>query len=790
MEFIEGQTLEDRIKEGPLNLEEAVRIASEIAKGLKAAHAKDIVHRDIKAANVMLDLEGRAKILDFGLALTAQSTKLTRMGSTLGTVAYMSPEQARGEEVDARTDIWALGVTMHEMIAGTHPFGGDYEQAVVYSIMNEDPQPLTAVRTGIPMGLEWIVSKCLSKQTKDRYQNANDLLVDLRNVDLNDAGISRIRTTDQSMRMRAATSSPLQLIEKIKNTWLIIIGAIILTFVGTFFAINSTDVNPGYRSLPLSIPGIRQLEDITMSPDKSRIVFQGADSTGRFGMYELPLDGSDKVLYYEGSREAVWPRYSPNGRLLIHSQFDELGYRRYEVGKPTGTGRDIPGTQGMVIGDWLSDEHIVSTREDSLFSISVTDGTANLLTVAEPGHRFGVVSDVSTDQNFALLEVLDDENRKNQALFDFEKGDYKIIEPNATWGKFVGDEFIMFSKTDPTTGAEISQNARRFDRKRRELTGSPIPLGENQPSYAYGIGAGTTMLHSPSATSQETVILKRDLDASGRSSVIVSADIENWDIRVSRDGSSLLYAEQVPNSELRKIVVWDLDTGTPRTVIQADSIMQVVWSSNERRLYYGRISDGVSQIVEAPVNRPQALDTVFVGAHYFGLSPDNRLLAIHDGPRGQDGLKIKNLESQEEFIVESGQVHRYSSFSEDGRYIAYSRRTNARWALLIRDLVNGDEHIIEDGSSPEWDHLNNKLYYSDTHGLVLYSVSVTTDQGFQLGPAVDVFPTGRGSYFRIDAPNNMAYGATGRYTDFAGPDSRINMWENYDDYLRARLVDH
>ena len=125
MEFIEGETLEARIKKGPLKLDEAVRIASEVASGLEAAHEKSIVHRDIKSANVMLTTKGSAKIPDFGLAQTAHSTKLTRMGSTLGTAAYMSPEQARGEEVDHRTDIWALGAVLHEMNAGRNAFPGD-----------------------------------------------------------------------------------------------------------------------------------------------------------------------------------------------------------------------------------------------------------------------------------------------------------------------------------------------------------------------------------------------------------------------------------------------------------------------------------------------------------------------------------------------------------------------------------------------------------------------------------------------------------------------------------------
>ena len=122
MEFIEGETLHDRIQKGPLKLEEAVRIASQIASGLEAAHEKDIVHRDLKSQNVMLTAKGEAKILDFGLAQTSASTKLTRMGSTLGTVAYMSPEQAQGAAVDNRTDIWSLGVVLYEMIAGTSPF--------------------------------------------------------------------------------------------------------------------------------------------------------------------------------------------------------------------------------------------------------------------------------------------------------------------------------------------------------------------------------------------------------------------------------------------------------------------------------------------------------------------------------------------------------------------------------------------------------------------------------------------------------------------------------------------
>ncbi|GMQ82226.1 MAG: hypothetical protein BMS9Abin05_1671 [Rhodothermia bacterium] len=192
MEFIDGETLTERITQGPLKLEEARQFAVQVATALEAAHEKNIVHRDVKSGNVMITKKGLAKVLDFGLAKTSQSTKLTQLGSTLGTVAYMSPEQARGDEVDSRSDLWSLGVLLYEMVSGRLPFASEYEQAAVYSILNEDPEPLTALRADVPMALDWIVSKLLAKSESERYQNASDLLVDLTTLDLKSSGFSRV----------------------------------------------------------------------------------------------------------------------------------------------------------------------------------------------------------------------------------------------------------------------------------------------------------------------------------------------------------------------------------------------------------------------------------------------------------------------------------------------------------------------------------------------------------------------------------------------------------------------
>ena len=150
MAYIEGKNIKEITEGGPLKLDDAVRYASQVARGLEQAHAKGVVHRDIKGANIVVSNEGHAIVMDFGLAKLQGQTQLTRTGTTLGTVSYMSPEQASGDKVDHRTDIWSLGVVLYRMVAGRYPFEGEHPSAVMYSIMNQPHEPLTALRTGVP----------------------------------------------------------------------------------------------------------------------------------------------------------------------------------------------------------------------------------------------------------------------------------------------------------------------------------------------------------------------------------------------------------------------------------------------------------------------------------------------------------------------------------------------------------------------------------------------------------------------------------------------------------------
>jgi len=203
MECVEGQSLKARIESGSIALDETLAIAAQIAEGLAEAHAKGIVHRDIKPANIVVTPKGRVKIMDFGLARSSEATQLTAAGTTVGTVVYMSPEQARVDCVDHRTDIWSLGVILHEMIAGRRPFRGDRDQAVIYSILNEEPEPLSAALPEVSGELEDVVCRMLSKDPASRHQSAQEVLADLSSI----PGVGETITSTRQVDARKRTPS-------------------------------------------------------------------------------------------------------------------------------------------------------------------------------------------------------------------------------------------------------------------------------------------------------------------------------------------------------------------------------------------------------------------------------------------------------------------------------------------------------------------------------------------------------------------------------------------------------
>ncbi len=231
MEYIDGEELKERISENKISIDDALDISIKISRGLEAAHNKGIVHRDIKSSNIMITEDGAVKIMDFGLAKLGNGGNLTRLGTTLGTISYMSPEQTTGENVDHQTDIWALGVVMYELFTGHLPFRGDYDQAVVYSILNENPRGLKTYNESIPEPVEAIIFKALAKNKEDRYASVTELLNDLELL----KEVSGKSLKEMSRQFSFSKGSPaVRKTNPLKSSWIRYAAAAMLLIVITF----------------------------------------------------------------------------------------------------------------------------------------------------------------------------------------------------------------------------------------------------------------------------------------------------------------------------------------------------------------------------------------------------------------------------------------------------------------------------------------------------------------------------------------------------------------------------
>ena len=388
MAFLEGEGLDKKIETGPLKLKDALDIAIQTAQGLQAAHEKGIVHRDIKPANLMVTGLGSKQlvtIMDFGLAQLADRSKLTRMDETMGTVTYMSPEQTYGTDLDHRSDIWSLGVVIYEMVTGQQPFKGHYDKAVMYSITNEEPGAITALRTGVPMELEWLVGKCLAKEATERYQTTADMVVDLetlrKKLESGKSTILQAQPVSQAMNAQpTATAQPadhplvkyrviedgqqtgdavryvaedtelrrsvairilpqsseqqIERTQRRKQTVAFGLGALGVLFglIFTFFPLLSPDPDAETALRRFAIepsadvrlePGGMGIHDnfLAVSPNARHIAFVEAGEGGRLWVHDLD-QGQARVL--EGTEGAISPFWSPDSSFIGFAGAREL----------------------------------------------------------------------------------------------------------------------------------------------------------------------------------------------------------------------------------------------------------------------------------------------------------------------------------------------------------------------------------------------------------------------------------------------------------------------------------
>jgi len=319
MEFVEGQSLKEKIESGPLKLDEALGIAMQVAEGLQAAHEKKITHRDIKPANIMLARKGQVKIMDFGLAKLAGRTKLTKSGSTIGTVAYMSPEQVQGMEVDHRTDLWSFGVVLYELLTGELPFKGEYEQVLMYAIVNMKAQPIAALRPDVPAELERVVMKAVTKKREERFQTTGALL-------------SELNILQETLKSKLSTKPVRRDQARISGRRLTAGAAMLvaLLMMISYLLLRLTNTNPPAPHLinPLQITFTAGMEDWpSWSPESGRLAY-ASNQSGNWDIWVTQLNGGQPLNRTANhSGRDFFPSWSPDGNLIAFwSEWENGGY--------------------------------------------------------------------------------------------------------------------------------------------------------------------------------------------------------------------------------------------------------------------------------------------------------------------------------------------------------------------------------------------------------------------------------------------------------------------------------
>ncbi len=735
MEFIEGDKLEDRIKKGPFALEEAVRIASEVADGLKAAHAKNIVHRDIKAANIMLDANGRSKILDFGLAQTAQSTKLTRMGSTLGTIAYMSPEQARGDEVDNRTDIWALGVVLYEMVSGTHPFGGDYEQAVVYSIMNEEVKPLTALRTGVPMGFEWIVTKMLAKKADERYQSCDDLMVDLKTVDLGSADRGRSASSGASGSSQSAGRKMEMTLPDWRNWKTSLPVAVLLLSVGVWlgqqmFGTTPPSIPPS-QQFQLAVEDLQSAIYLDVSRDGKYLVFSGQDSTAGYSVYVYDIETGEKRLLNRNRGDRY--QFSPDNSKLVFRDgtniftIPNFGGVATEIG-PFGSGWPVFSYDGSIVIDQNESLWMYSADGTDHDKISRVDSASG-----EGGHYNAWPL---PDNRHFLFQITRTTGEGRQlSLLDINTGRHILLGPGAS-PRYIDSGHILY--VDGSSSAAGQVLLRPFDANALNWSGPPIAMAEVGAASDYTIDKFGTM-YSKQFNAAGVLSLGDNfvvLDPTTGAENQLTLRGKYYNHRVSPDGRQISYSTDIDENGVGEYIsVFDRQTGNERQLTPSGAANFSAWSADGESLYL-EFNSKLERWSNASLLRVETIETEGL-VSFFDVSPDENLIVyINHDNQGFGNLHMLDRGSGEDRIILSGS-YRDPRFSPDGKFIAVSDGNPIR--VVVYSVEDETTTVATNASELAYEALwgpDSALYYHADPNL-LVRLPVSLDGSFR--------PTGRSS---------------------------------------------